>query len=265
MKIITWNCRSATIDSSLWDYFLELDPDIALLQDVKSVPEKVSSVYDIYSKQAMGKEKPQQFDTAILAKGKGSIGEEIILKGTEDWVNNELKRFSGNLVARKIIMDNETSINAISVYSPARPVDPDRIKGIDTSNVRLTENKDVWVADLLWTSLKHLKINLEDSWVVAGDFNLSETFDHWTGGPRGNREYLDRMAKLGFTECLKSFQNKLTPSFRNSKNGKIEHQTDHLFVNYKLAKDLDACNTGLQDRVFNRDLSDHLPIIAEFK
>ena len=102
------------------------------------------------------------------------------------------------------------------------------------------------------------------SWIVAGDFNLSETFDNWPGGPRGNVEYLERMQSIGFTECLRHYHGKLVPTFRNPRGGAIKHQIDHLFVSPPLIEHLCDCRTGDPDRLFGEGLSDHLPIIADF-
>ena len=35
--VVSWNCRRATAGSPLWDYLLELDPDVALLLTYCSV------------------------------------------------------------------------------------------------------------------------------------------------------------------------------------------------------------------------------------
>jgi endonuclease/exonuclease/phosphatase family metal-dependent hydrolase len=128
--------------------------------------------------------------------------------------------------------------------------------------VKLTLSRDVWVADLLWAHLREQRGSGTSGFVVGGDFNLSETFDSWRGGSRGNAEYLARMRDLGFTECLRHHSGKLTPTFRNPRGGKLAHQMDHLFVD-TLAKDLVHCRTGEAARVFDVSMSDHLPIIAE--
>ena len=41
LTVVSWNCHRATADSHLWDYFLELDPDVALLQEVGGLPPAV--------------------------------------------------------------------------------------------------------------------------------------------------------------------------------------------------------------------------------
>jgi exonuclease III len=110
-----------------------------------------------------------------------------------------------------------------------------------------------------------MKLDPSDQWVIAGDFNLSETFDLWRGGPRGNREYLDRMEALGLHECLRLTKGMLTPTFRNPRDGKIQHQMDHLFVTAALSDRLVGCDVGLPEMVFDRRISDHLPIVADFR
>jgi hypothetical protein len=195
---------------------------------------------------------------------RGEIGPAIQMASPLAWVDAELQRFAGNVVAHVVKPDAWSELIAVSVYSPAWPVDRARLVGMDVSGVKLKQNRDVWVADLIWASLRHQWPAPEAPWIIGGDFNLSETFDLWRGGPRGNREYLDRMAGLGLVECLRSAQGALTPTFRNV-DGTIEHQIDHLFVTRALADRLRGCRTGDPERVFGGWLSDHLPIIAEFE
>jgi len=155
------------------------------------------------------------------------------------------------------------TLTAISVYSPAWPIDRKRLEGIDTSTVKLTQNPDVWLADLLWHCLSLRDLEGEGGWVVGGDFNLSETFDSWNKKPRGNLEYLNRMVDLGLTECLREHNGGLVPTFRNPGDGKVKHQMDHLFVTGNLRSRLRSCLVG-PATVFDAGLSDHLPIVATF-
>jgi len=262
-RVITWNCRRAIGISKVWDYLLDIAPDVAFLQEVNAIPSQVLDIYACHKHRAIGKDdKAQRFNTVLLVKG--HIGEPIHLQSNTDWVQSELQRFEGNLVACELLPHNAPPIKAICVYSPAWPVDPSRLVGIDVSDVRLTLNRNVWVADLLWASLNHRRISANDRWIVAGDLNLSETFDSWTGGPRGNREYLNRMASLGLTECLRNAKGALTPTFRSPRGGAIKHQIDHMFVTEALASQLVTCDTGSGDHVFGSGISDHLPIIADF-
>jgi endonuclease/exonuclease/phosphatase family metal-dependent hydrolase len=178
-------------------------------------------------------------------------------------VNGELEYFSGNLVGCVVKPDRHPTLNAVSVYSPAWPIDPVRLAGIDVLPVKLTQNPNVWVNDLLWAALKNADLSDDRPWVVGGDLNSSETFDATFGS--GNAEFLRRMKELGLTECLRAHNRKLIPTFKNSIGGKVIHQIDHLFVTHKLYEGITNCVTGEQEIIFgSRSLSDHLPIIADF-
>jgi len=263
MRVITWNIRKATITSPAWKILTDLNPDIALLQEilVSNIPNNIKQSFDIKFHTAIGKTgKPQNFATAILVKGR--IVNELPLSSEYDWVNQELKYFAGNLVSCVAQPTNCPTINIISVYSPAWPIDTSKYPGIDITTVRLQQNPKLWVTEILWSALKNA--SLEDvPWIVGGDLNTSESFDSTFSS--GNREVLDRMAALGFTECLKEYNGKLTPTFRNPRNDEIIHQIDHLFVTHSLSSKLEKCTTGDKETIFGKSVSDHLPIITDFK
>ena len=206
---------------------------------------------------------PQRFGSALLVRGE--IGDGLTLQSGHGWADAELARFAGNVFGNEVRLRSGTRLRAVCVYSPAWPVGRDRLEGVDTSPVKLTLNPDVWVADLLWSALEAMGPSGESEMIVAGDFNLSETFDAWKGGPRGNREYLDRMKDLGLTECLRDYNGALTPTFRNPHGGKVLHQIDHLFVTSGLASGLTSCVTGDAEQVFGGSMSDHLPVVADFE
>lgn len=271
MRVITWNFHGANKESPIWQLLLELKPDIVLLQEVGSMPGKIEEEFNVLSKVAIYKTgRPQRFNTAVLVKGK--VIEEINLKSEYAWVNDELEFFKGNFIACKVELQNHKKFNVVSVYSPAWPVDKNRLKEIDVSPVKLKENPDVWATEIIWSALKNTIANNE-SWIVGGDYNSSETFDkEWQDehgikfGIRssGNKEILVRMNKLGFTECLRKYNDKIIPTFKHSSK-EIAHQIDHLFVTNNLYSRIRMCKVGDQAIVFDNSLSDHLPIIADFK
>ena len=263
MRVVTWNCKNASAKSQVWDYLLELGPDLAFLQEVRGIPKSIESRYSIIQRRPVRKSGlPQRFTIVILVRG--SIGTAIMLQGPAQWVDAELDRFAGNLVGVELQPDCGQRLRAICVYSPAWPVDRRRLVDIDATTVRLLQNRDVWVGDLLWAALCLNKPQVDDPWIIAGDFNLCETFDSWKGGPRGNREYLDRMGQLGLVDCLRFAKGALTPTFRTLNGGTVTAQLDYLFVTEILRSSLVACDTGSRERVFEGGLSDHLPIVADF-
>ena len=77
-------------------------------------------------------------------------------------------------------------------------------------------------------------------------------------------DHLELSPRLGFTECLSAAKGKLTPTFKNSKGGKVVHQLDRMFVTERLASEPIRCEAGTHADVFDAHLSDHLPIIANF-
>ncbi len=249
--------------SAAWELLNEISPDLALLQEVGGLPQSISDQYDVVIHRAAGNFQPQRFSTAILARG--TVGPPIPLSSPWDWVSREFEHFKGNLLAHHVSVRGH-EYRVLSVYSPAWPVDPERLRGVDVEPVKLKLNPKVWVTELLWAAL----LDSYDAdhplpWVVGGDLNASETFDTmWAGGPRGNREILDRMQDLGLLECLRHWNGRLVPTFRNPRDGRIVHQMDHLFVSESMVARLVSCTTEEHTRVFDASLSDHLPIIADF-
>jgi len=261
MRAITWNIRRATEKSTAWKIFTDLNPDIALLQEVSNIPKNIRESFDIKFQKAISKTgKSQQFGTAILVKGK--IIDKLPLSSEYDWVNRELEYFAGNLVSCIVQPDGYSVLNIISAYSPAWPIDTSKYQGVDITTVKLKQNSKLWVTEILWSALKNM--NLVDApWIVGGDLNSSETFDLTFSS--GNREILDRMEALGFNECLKKHNGKSIPTFKNPKNGEIIHQIDHLFVTNSLFSILKTCTVGDELAIFEELVSDHLPIIADFE
>ena len=263
MRVISWNCNKAKASRHTWDYLLELQPDIALLQEVASLPSLISKMYHVHTHAPRRQNGADQaFMTAILAKS--SIKAAFPLTSPLGWVKRELGWFSGNFESCILDLGKTTRIRVVSVYSPAWPVAKARLLGDDPGDVKLTQNKDVWAADLLWASLREMLPQREEPWIIAGDFNCSETFDEWKDGPRGNKEYLDRMKDIGLTECLRHHKGKLVPTFLNTDRKTHIHQMDHMFVTSDLSLILRDCYVGDREIVFGQKLSDHLPIIADF-
>ena len=72
------------------------------------------------------------------------------------------------------------------------------------------------------------------------------------------------MNDIGFTECLRPSPNEgIIPTFKHLR-GEIAHQLDHLYVTDSLFRKLTACKVEDHSVVFDNNLSDHLPIIADF-
>ena len=93
LRVVSWNCRRASRQSPLWDYLLKLAPDVALLQEVGTIPAFVQRQFAILQRRAVQKRGGlQRFTTAVLVRGK--LDSEVVLAATEDWVSKELAHFA---------------------------------------------------------------------------------------------------------------------------------------------------------------------------
>ena len=273
MRIATWNMRRATPESGAWAYFTspKVNPDIALLQEVSGgvMPKAVGDEWAAVSSAPVKKNgESQGFRTMILVrKTLGPIGleDEREIRHSQPWIDNLLAHFKGNLLFRRIHVPSVGVLNLVSIYSPAWSIDSTGRKIGDTEGVKLTQNEWLWVTDILRSGLMEMmESDPSQRWVVGGDLNLSITFDKWRKKGRGNAEYLDRIANLGFIETLASTQG-FTPTFKNTRGNRVVHQMDHLFVSRDFAEGLRDAWVGAADIVFGGSLSDHLPVIAELR
>jgi exonuclease III len=262
MRVVCWNCRRASGTSPAWTYLLGLAPDLAFLQEVSGVPDAITDKFHVRKTTPITKTgKPQRFYNVVLSRI--PLGERIELRCGREWATAQLERFAGNVSGWEVSVAEGLRLNVVNVYSPAWPVERSQLKAVDTTGVRLSLDPDVWIGDLLWSALSTRETLRDEAWIICGDFNLSETFDAWPGGPHGNREFLDRMADLGLVECLRTASGQLVPTFRNPRGGNIAHQIDHLFATPEISSVLRSCVTGEHNAVFGEGLSDHLPIIAD--
>lgn len=264
LRVLNWNVRRATCTSPVWKIIFNNNPDIITLQEVIGIPNFITDHYSVYQKFSISKKSTKQiFSTAVLVKN-GTIN-QLTLQSEFDWVNNELEFFNGNLLSCEVNFAGLFPFNVVSVYSPAWPVNKERLKEIDVSVVKLKLNRDVWCTEILWAALKNRNDLKTKNWIVAGDFNSSITFDFlWKGGPHGNQEIIDRMNSIGLTECLYTYAGKLIPTFRNPKGNKIIHQLDHMYVSEKMLLSLRNSVAGDSFEIFEKSMSDHLPIISDF-
>jgi exonuclease III len=262
LKVVCWNVKRAKKEKDiLWNKILSFDADILLLQEVISFPQQILDLYKIQERKATKKNGSDQlFSTALLVKAE--ICYEIKLFSKHDWVNKELDFFKGNLIAFKIRF-KDIYLNVVSIYSPAWEINRDRLRGVDISMVKLEKNPDLWCATIFRDALKNNMLLDDHPWIIGGDFNSSPTFDKTFSS--GCQESIDRYYALGLKECLKEYNGKLIPTFKNTNGGRVVHQIDHLYVTNQFYENLNNCYVTEQNEIFDNNLSDHLPIIANFK
>ena len=97
MRILTWNCRRASGISPLWDMLEDLSPDVALLQEIGTLPPARFGAYEqrtVVPRTRAGK--PQRFSTVILSRLR--IGRPVTLTTQHVWINTQLTAFAGNVL-----------------------------------------------------------------------------------------------------------------------------------------------------------------------
>jgi hypothetical protein len=87
-RILSWNCRRAGSEHPAWNYFTELSPNIAVLQEVTGIPRRVRDSYDLRLATPQTKAgNPQRFQSAMLVRG--TIGDPVPLQSEFSWVNDD--------------------------------------------------------------------------------------------------------------------------------------------------------------------------------
>ena len=264
MKVLTWNVKYASTYSAAWEFLKQVDPDISLLQEVTKLPDWILSSYhthQVYPRYFGGFRAP--FSTVILSKW--PLNTSPFLSSSLEWVNSIHHSRDGWIIECETIPESGEPIRLVSVHSPAFPVPEETLEGIDISPIQLTNNPHLWFTEILWSLLCNEVIDDGEPWIVGGDFNTSVLFDK--PKDRGNRMVIRRMNKLRLTDCLSHFKRKPVPTYKPPV-GSVIHQLDYCFVNEPLMRTLVRAHVPNQSRIFDHKpkmLSDHLPIICEFR
>ena len=280
MRILTWNTNNATfcntkLSAEKWKAFFEMSPDIAMLQEVNNVPSILDEHYEVaYMKARYFSGTEAKYGTTLLAKKPDwSIGSEVTWRSEHDWVNRIQETFAGWLVGRRIQHKSGDHYEAVSVHAPAVSVECDTdatpglceiLEGVDVSPVRLRHNPKLWFTEVLWSLLRGAKIE-EGNWIVAGDFNSSTLFDKPKN--KGNGEIIARLNALGLLDCVFQQHGERVPTYwsKGRRKKPPTHQLDYAYVNAPMHLRLRDVAVGGNLPEEDKWLSDHLPIVCEFR
>jgi hypothetical protein len=236
-RVVSWNLNHSRKLDEQWRFLLdELDPDLALLQEVRQQPTWVA-------------ERGGAFVGAETAPGSG--------RGSAIYVRRPpLKKISlgshdGYFAAAGLSLPGGRPGIALSVHGRT---DKNRPGGY------------YYLAEYLrseFNSLASLLGNFRRNCFVGGDFNLSRILDRkYKYRPDETRSHGGFFAWLGrehgLSECCCAAGEKRS-FYRHPTQG--AYQDDHLFVSSTLAKSLGACEV-LDWEVGG--LSDHAPVVGIF-
>lgn len=261
LKILTWNMKCGGSPEA-WDYLFDLKPDVALLQEA-AIPEGIEEKYTVFHRLALSRSgRNQPWGSAVLVDCRLRATGEELRPRSRPWISTGLEKFGGSFVAADVATP-QGNIFFLSCHSPAwnLPVADYGIPKAAQDEIRGSASpNDIWGTDFIWEYLRD-ELAGDRQFVVGGDFNCSVIFDETWGS--GNQEFIDSMASLGLVDCVRKYHPnpRSTPTFKNPKGGKVEHQLDYLWTTAAVAARLRNCEVGSKE-VFERKLSDHLPIIA---
>lgn len=259
MKIATWNINGikARIER-LCDWLKEASPDVACLQEIKSVDE----LFPAGPIEALGY-------NVVTHGQKGFNGVAILSKKPFDEIRSGLPGNDADEQARyleAVISTDTGSIRVASIYLPnGNPVDTEKYP-----------YKLAWMDRLIAHADELLK--LEEPLVLAGDYNVIPqaddcySADAWAQDALylpATREKFRILTALGLTDAVRSVRARGGDyTFWDYQAGAWQKNNgiriDHLLLSPQAADKLVSCEIDKYVRDWEKP-SDHVPVWAEFK
>ena len=256
MKIISWNVNSvrARINNIL-DYIKDSNPDILLLQEIKTQNENFPSETfkeHGYNSYVFGQKSYN--GVAFLSKFK-------IENVKNDFIKDKLKQ--SRIITGEIVL-NKKKIKLINIYVPnGNPVDTEKY-----------EYKKNWLASFVKKVKKELTIN--SNLIISGDFNIiPEEIDVYDYKRYENdalfrleiRKKYRELINLGFNDIYRHFNKSkqeytFWDYFAGSWQKNYGMRIDHFLVSNNLLENIKSININKKPRSKIKP-SDHTPIELE--
>lgn len=261
MKIASWNINGikARLDNLL-NWLAESQPDIACLQEVKSVDENFP------------REPIEALGYHVETHGqKGFNGVALLSKMRPDEVNRGLPMLPGSQIEDEqarfiegVYSVKSGVIRVVSLYLPnGNPVDTEKFP----YKLEWMERLQHWAEE---------RLSLEEPLVLAGDYNvIPEPYDcrdpaQWEGDAlyhEKSRSALRRLENLGFTETIRNTTDAVKVySFWDYQAGAWPKNNgiriDHLMLSPEAANRLQSADIEKHVRGWEKP-SDHVPVIAQ--
>ncbi|MBC8407462.1 MAG: endonuclease/exonuclease/phosphatase family protein [Rhodobacteraceae bacterium] len=260
MKILTWNIKRGGVSSDgIWQLINIEDPDIVLLQECKEIPNSFKEKYNIIKRKAVKKNLTKQsFETVLMSKYKMK---EIIPYENEE-VLSTMKKLDGNIIFSQVYTENEI-FKIASVYLPAWGLNQDFIDKSLSDKIRSPLSKIAWSPSILSYSLAKIENFKNENWIIAGDFNLAETLSGRIG--EISKTEFNKFRDVGLVDAISEVNKKQIPTFKNTNGGSVKHQIDYVFVTEKILSRVSECLVLNDKHVFEKKVSDHLPVLTIIK
>ncbi|MGD8486490.1 MAG: hypothetical protein PVH07_07630 [Chloroflexota bacterium] len=252
MRVVSWNLaagttsRSAGIHDRAWRYLEELDPDVALLQEV--VPP------DWARERADWRLVHRPFVrwvTAILARAPLRLVE---LEGPAD---GELDAM-GHLAAAELGLPGGASMLVGSVHTPIGEASRSQLGGRDPELVRTARYQVPFKRDAAYAVFRDR--TSDRRFIVGGDWSTSRLWDELHDGT-SEVDFFERAQGDGWVECYRRFH----PSEGQTwfRSDEPPYQLDHVFCDPATGALMLSCEIDQRPAKELR-LSDHAPLVIEF-
>lgn len=261
MKIASWNINGikARLDNLL-SWLEESQPDIACLQEIKSVDENFP------------REPIEALGYHVETHGqKGFNGVALLSKMKPDEINRGLPMLASSdepdeqaRFIEGVFSVKGGVVRVVSLYLPnGNPVDTEKFP----YKLNWMKRLEVWATD---------RLALEEPLVLAGDYNVIpdplDCYDpaEWEGDAlfrEESRSAFRRLVQLGFTETIRNTNDSdKTYTFWDYQAGAWPKNNgiriDHLLLSPEAADRLSAGNIEKYVRGWEKP-SDHVPVIAQ--
>ncbi len=259
MRVITWNMGCASERSKYrenhaeaWRRIESLDPDVALLQEVRQVPESIDPRCVVASPRDRG----GTFLTVVYARH-GRV------------VRLQLDRALSTVVLGQAVVTEVTgasghSVVFASVHALAGLPSPEARMAFEAlpkgGGLKLSTDAGSWHAQAILHAVDELVVGRR--FVVGGDFNMAWRFDEEQGSEGGYwaSAHFQAARNKGWRRChLKFHAGEERTFFRGARE---LYQLDHLFadkITYDSASRCDVLEVDDLER-----LSDHATMILDF-
>ncbi|KPB01511.1 exodeoxyribonuclease III [Ahrensia marina] len=259
MKIATWNINGVKARlQTAKDWLEQSKPDIACLQEIKSVDENFP------------REEFESLGYNLVTHGqKGFNGVAILSRLPFDEVNRGLPGDDADEQARFIecvVSTKHGALRVVSLYLPnGNPVSADSVKF--PYKLGWMERLEAWAQE---------RLELEEPLILAGDYNVIpmpvDCHDPkvWEGDALfrpESRSAFRRLANLGFTDALRAVTDASeTYTFWDYQAGAWQKNNgiriDHLMLSPEAANKLVSVDVEKYVRAWEKP-SDHVPVAAE--
>ncbi|MDD4545643.1 MAG: hypothetical protein PHP27_07380 [Bacteroidales bacterium] len=235
MKVVTWNCNGALRNK--FEKLEKLDADIYIIQECEDPNKTMNKKYINWAKNSLWIGDNKNKGLGIFAKEKIKISH---LNWSHKYMEHDVKYFL------PFSIDNKSNILALWNHKNHSP--------------------NFGYIGQLWKYLQVNKHKMSNT-IVIGDFNSNTIWDEWDRW-WNHSDVVRELNEIGidsvYHQVSKEKQGEETsPTFFLYRNIEKSYHIDYVFVPKHIMNNLVKFEIGSIDEWLK--LSDHLPIICEFK